>query len=156
MSGRARIRGLIDKIDSTIEDIDSLRPEAILLKALVVDNVERYDKLSQQLDAWHTSFDPPFVQLMSESDPNKVIALVNELRKTITKRPRQLPDPVGISTVIDRIRKITETIHKMQTEDSMTRSQVEIIVERLAVVVAQEVPDEMMGVIESRWRRIPE
>lgn len=156
MSGRGRIRELIDGIDKATEDIEDLRPETILLKALVSDYVERYEDQTRALEAWHQTHDPVYVALMAETDAQKAIDLVVQLRKINLKRPRQLPDPVGISTIIDRIRKMVESLHKIGVADAMPRQQVVNIIKRLAVVVARNVPDELMQKIETEWRAIPE
>ena len=66
-------------------------------------------------------------------------------------------DPVTITAMVDRIRKLVETGHKIRFENSLSRHQVNQIFDRMVVVVARNIEDpKVFGVIEAEWRACAE
>lgn len=56
---RPRIRALLESFEGDTEP-ENLLPEVHLLRALILDFVERYDTQTEALLAWHASFNPQF------------------------------------------------------------------------------------------------
>lgn len=62
---RPRIRELIESFQ-TDSDPENLLPEVQLLRALILDYIERYDENTEALLAWHASFNPMFDRSFTE------------------------------------------------------------------------------------------
>lgn len=58
---RPRIRELLDAFDNDPDPLD-IAPEIKLLRALILDYIERYDEQTDALLAWHASFNGGFLQ----------------------------------------------------------------------------------------------
>lgn len=56
---RPRIRELVESFANDPDPLDLL-PEINMLRALVIDYIERYDEYTEALLAWHSSFNPDF------------------------------------------------------------------------------------------------
>ena len=62
---RPRIKELIESFEKD-PDPENLLPEVQLLRALILDYVERYDEQTEGLMAWHASFNPLFDKAFAE------------------------------------------------------------------------------------------
>ena len=139
---RPRIKELIDQF-SNDPDPYNLLPEVVLLRALIVDFVERYDKYAEALIAWHESFigeDAPF-----------------------TPKPVQIVDILSAAKFIGQIGQLVERIEKQKQEGVISLEAVNRYVEQLGVelvAAAQEAIADadtrtaFFAAIDRRWETV--
>lgn len=138
---RPRIAELLAEQEQDPDPLNIL-PEIRLLRALIQDYIERYDKMTSALLAWHASFG----------------------QETETaKKPRQVPDILAVGKFISDIGRLAQTMHRRQQEGSISLATLDRVVEQLGVEVAmalqETLPDEALRTqvlesIERRWGTI--
>jgi len=133
-------------------DVLELHSEAVLLKALLADNLQRYQSRDQVLQAWHRATSPAFRALIESNDFAEIKDAVLAIRKSEGIRPLELPDLEAISMLVDRIGRTVERIHK--TGAVCTRDQLLRILDRMAAVVAEFVDAETTQKIIEAWKNL--
>lgn len=136
---RPRLNELIAKFAADPDPLNLL-PEALLLRALATDYVERYDELTAALIKWHESF-------------------IHPSKEAFTK-PTTVPDVADVARLIDRVGAMIDRIVKHKKEGSITLETMDRVVEQLGIEMvkaAQEViTDEaqrtkLLQAVEKRW-----
>lgn len=137
---RTRIKDLIEEFAAD-ENPSDLLPELHLLRALVVDYVERYDELTDALIAWHESWK----QGENEGKPRQVIDIIS-VGKFIGE----------IGSLADRIQKQRqEGAISMATFDRVTDSMGEEVVKAAQEVISDAATrTALIQSIEARWGSI--
>jgi hypothetical protein len=111
---RPRLAQLIAQFEADADPMDML-PELALLRALVTDYIERYDKFTDAILAWHDSY------IDKDKTPNP--------------KPQQVLDIISAGGFIAQIAKVTERIQKQKSEGTVTLEAVNAYVETLGMEV---------------------
>mgnify|MGYP000890590468 CR=1 FL=1 len=140
---RPELREKIDKFAKQ-EDPYNLEPELALLRAIVEDLVERWDKIygpDGALLAWHESF--------NTDNP--------------TPKPRQMPDFSSVSMVVDRIGKLVERIQRFKKEGAISLMTLNSVVEQMGAELVGAIQElhldadtsaGLLATVERRWQSI--
>jgi hypothetical protein len=132
---RASIREQLDKLKSVEEDVLDLTPEVELLRAVIIDYVNRYDTLTEALFAWHNSFLDPMMQKK--------------------ERPKQVIDISDVSRMIGSVANVVSQIHKIRTSGAISLETLKRVLESMGIAVARHVKDDAaLRAIEAEWRTI--
>lgn len=107
---RARVSELLDELAEDPDPMD-LIPEVQLLRALVLDYVERHDALTDAVMAWHESFST------GENEP----------------KPRAMPDILSVGKFIENIGGLVERIHKQKQTGTITLETLNRVLEQVGV-----------------------
>lgn len=137
---RPRLRELLDAFDADPDPLDLL-PEIKLLRALILDYVERYDRFTDALLAWHESYE----------NPEK------------TPKPKQMLDILSAGKFIGEIGGLADRIQKQRAEGKISLATLDRVTEQMGadmVQAAQDVipdPDTraaLFAAVERRWNGI--
>jgi hypothetical protein len=125
--------GLKDKMEQLMEmenDVLNLVPEAMLLRAITVDFINRYEDFVDALMTWY------------------------EDQESGTK-PRRIMDISDAARLIDGISRVVERIHKMRQEGAVSLETFRRVTEAMGIVVARHVGDKRaLFDIEREWAAI--
>jgi len=95
------------------QDIMDLAPEVHLLRSLVVDFINRYRRFAKALLAWY--------------------------RDAGNTKPRRIMDISDAADLIDKVGKVIERMHKIQTTGSISLDTFKRVTEQMGIIVAKEV-----------------
>lgn len=107
---RARVSEILDELAEDPDPLDLL-PEVELLRAMVLDYVERHDALTDAVIFWHESYHN------GENEP----------------KPRQMPDILSVGKFIKEIGSLVETIHKQRQAGTITYATLDRVLEQVGV-----------------------
>lgn len=136
---RPRIKAWLEEFESDPDPLN-LEAEVKLLRALIIDYVERFDAYQEALQAWHESFNDP--------------------TKAAPAKPRQVADILSVGKFIGDIGGLVEKIHKQRTEGTITMATLNRVIEEFGeelVKAAQETIDDtaarahLLASVERRW-----
>ena len=80
---RPNLHQLIDQIAATATDLLNLEGEALLLKALVIDYVNRFDQGTEALIGWHGSYNSAVQTLLTSNDAAEIKSAIVKLRESV-------------------------------------------------------------------------
>lgn len=138
---RPRIAELLNQFEDDPDPLNIL-PEVKLLRALIIDYIERYDAFTDALLSWYDSW---------KKDG------VNE------GRPRQVIDILTVGKFIADIGSLVEKIQKQRQEGTISMATLNRVMEMMAIEVASAVQEvvkdadqsaKLLGIIENRWSTI--
>jgi hypothetical protein len=138
---RTRVGEILDELAEDPNPLDLL-PEIELLRALVLDYIERHDELTDALLDWHANF---------REDGSQ------------SGKPRQLPDLLAAAAFLDKIGSMVERVHKQQQTGTISLDVLDRYVEQLGmelVGAAQEaIADDvqrstLFNGVEQRWQSV--
>lgn len=135
-----------EKIERFEEDPDplNLEPEIALLRAFVEDLIERWDEIfgpDGALLAWHESF--------NTDNP--------------TPKPRQLPDFSSVTSLVDKVGKMVERVHRFKSEGTISLATLNRVTEQMgldveaavrAVKLNADQSSRLLKAVEERWHAI--
>jgi hypothetical protein len=136
---RPRLREIMDSLAESGDNPLDLLPEVLLLRALVLDYVERHDDLMDATLDWHNSF---------KEDGAGI------------GKPRQLPDIIAVGKLIADVSTVVDRIVKQQAKGTITLEALDRYLEQLGVetaAAAREVLGDgdtrtaLLRAIEKRW-----
>lgn len=139
---RPRLAELIARFEADPDPMNLL-PEVVLLRALILDYIERYDAFTASLIAWHESY--------------------VDREKTPNPKPTQVVDILAAGNFIGQIAKVTERIQKQQQEGTVSLEAFNRYVEQLGVelvAAAQEAIADadsrtaFFAAIDRRWETV--
>jgi hypothetical protein len=133
-------------------DLLQLHEELAILKALLEQWIDQHQSRADALGAWHRATSPAFQTLISSNDAPQIREAIVALRAAEASRPAEVPDVVIIATLVDKIGRTAERIHKMTTV--CTRDQLQLILNRMGAVVADHVDDDTNQKIRDGWANI--
>jgi hypothetical protein len=161
---RKRIAELLKEFRADPDPLD-ITEELHLLRALVLDYVERYDEVTDLLSAWHSSFGPAFQdalriwrdeygdwrekmtdiyedgwQDVEVKDLPEPPVLPDPLEHQ--NKPRQVIDILQVGNFVDKITRIVERSEKMKQEGAVSLKTLDQYLTRLGeevVATAREV-----------------
>ncbi|HSR53819.1 MAG TPA: hypothetical protein VLV83_23580 [Acidobacteriota bacterium] len=123
-----RIRELMEEMKDA--PWKGLEEDVRLCRALIRDFVERYEEYMEALVAWHESFHT------GESAP----------------KPKKVLDISAAVPLVEKMSKVIERAHKMETEGSISLTLFAYLMEQMGVIVAKHVTDpDALAAIERDW-----
>lgn len=137
---RPRIKELLAQLEDDPDPMDLL-PEVRLLRALVMDYVERYDKLTEAVLDWHESW-----------------------RKSAEMaKPRQVPDILSVGKFIADIGGLVDKIQRGRQEGAISMAAFVRVTDQMGLemigAVQEVVPDadtvaKLLQLVDERWASI--
>lgn len=175
ITSRPRIAELLTKFENDPNPLD-LAPEAVLLRAMVLDFIERYDEMHAGLMRWQMSFDKGFAADYSKwlretrkhieggglPDDGDAPQIPDPL-SYMPKRPVTIIDITGVSGLVAQIGALVDRINKMKEDKTFSMATIGALYETMAadlVTEAQEHIDDdsrreaLLDAVERRWRGI--
>lgn len=172
---RPRIKELLEQFAADSTPLDLL-PELALLRALVLDFIERYDTFTEALLAWHASFSDDYVKAV-DLYKTKLAHYLDTGRYDgdeppdppdptgWEKKPRQILDIISVGKFIGDIAGITEKVNKRldDKKNLITLETLDRVLEQLGVEVAlaaqETIHDStsrsaLLNAVEERWGTI--
>lgn len=176
---------LRDAIQQQQADPDPLNllPDLLLARSILHEAIERHSATNAALLAWHASYTSGYQE--AESIWREQLALYLEavhqghsepamgppappIPEAFENKPRQLPDLAQFITLIDRVTGIVERIQKRESEQKMSLTDFNRVLEQLGVevvmAVKEVIPDdadetgtnadlraELVRTVERRW-----
>lgn len=132
-----RLRDLITKVKQLDHAVLDLEPEALLMRAMMIDFVNRYEDFCEALLAWYERLD----EERAENDLPPI--------------PRKYPELEDAAKLIEATSRIVERMHKIQREGSITLDVFRGVMTQLGLVVAKNVEDpNILRRIEDEWSAI--
>jgi hypothetical protein len=130
---RYSLRERLNGINNAEKDVMDLAPEVQLLRALVVDYVEDYDRIKQALLAWH-----------AELADGKA-----------GRPPERLPDLMDVQKLIDSVGKLTSRMHAINQTGMISMTVFRRAVELMGLAVSTYVSDPAtLSKIQAAWEGI--
>lgn len=130
-----RIAGIMSELEKRDKNIMDLTPEVLLLRALLIDFVNRYDDFVEQLEAWYRAR-----SLSQKAGPPP---------------PSKIPDLADAKDLIEGVSRIVERIHKIEREGSISLDTFRRLVEEMGVIVSRHVADQKtLAKIERDWQHL--
>lgn len=128
---RPRIQDLVEHLESDPDPLNLL-PEVLMIRALAIDYIERYDEFSEALLGWHESF--------------------NERENP---KPRKILDLADASRLLERVARVVDLIQKHQKEGAISIETVHRLMENMGLAVAKHVADtKTIRAIEKDWSEL--
>jgi hypothetical protein len=123
-----RVADLLKKAREVDDDPTDLHQDLYLLRALIVDFVNRYYETNEALLAWHHGDGA---------------------------RPRRVLDITAVATLIEKVAKLVTIIERQRNSGTISLVAYQSLMEQMAKVVVQHVPDqEVLARIDEGWRGI--
>ena len=171
---RPRLAELLARAATDNTDPLDLEPELQLLRALVLDYIERYDETTEALLNWHSSFGDGFAQAVQDwrhkladwcelEDQSGVEPPRPPIPIHFEGKPRQVPDILSVGRFISEIGAMVERQHKRRTEGSITLATLDRVLEQHGLELQAAVQDVitdastreiLFDAIETRWNGI--
>lgn len=124
------VRDALDQLASLETNAMDLLPEANLLRALTVDFINRYHKMSEALLAWHAD-------------------------GASNTKPRKILDLADAGRLVEAISRVIHRIHQIQSTGAISLDTFRRVTEMMGVTVARHVKDEkILTAIEADWATI--
>ncbi|WP_407570720.1 hypothetical protein [Deinococcus altitudinis] len=151
---RPRIAQLLEQFKSDPNPLDLL-PELALLRAVVLDYVERHDILTEALLSWNASYTSGYLEAV-KLWRGQMAQWVEEQEQAFSEtrepppppiptdfeaKPRQLPDLASVGGLIDKIGSMAERVHKREADQKITLTDFTRVLEQLGVEVVMAVKE---------------
>lgn len=132
-----RLKDLLQKIKEQEHAIMDLTPEVDLMRAMVIDYVNRYDDFIDQLDTWYNALDE------------------KQRKLNLPPIPRKYPDLEDAGQLLESITRMVERMHKIQREGSITLDVFRGVMSQMGMAVAKHCSDDrQLQKIEEEWSQI--
>lgn len=132
-----------------------LAPEVEALRAIVIDFIERRDEYVESLIAFKQSFNAGITTALGSSNELSALKAVQEIKEAINMRPIETIDISAASTIIDRVGRMAERIHKMRTTNTITMDQIKKLLDNMGMSLARHVQDaDVIRRIQEEWSSI--
>lgn len=143
--------------DSNVDALD-LAPEVDVLRAIVLDFVERRDEFVNGIVAFKRSFDAAITKAINADrthDPELYQEACAEIASSINQRPVEVVDVSQASKIIDQVGRMSERIHKFKTSDTITLDQIKKLLDNMGIALARHVKDpDTIKAIQADWNQI--
>jgi len=143
--------------ESGVDTLD-LAPEVEVLRAIVLDFVERRDEYTEAVIAFKQSF-APAITIAANADRTQDPVLMQKacrmIASAVNERPVEVIDVSAASVIIDRVGRMAERIHKMKQTSTLTWEAVSALLDRMGLVLAHHVKDaDVIAAISKEWNEI--
>jgi phage FluMu protein gp41 len=120
----------MNELEALETNVMDLEPELKLLRALIVDYINRYEDITDALLAWFAD-------------------------KESGTKPRRILDIADASRMIEQVSKIVERIHKIKSEGAITLETFRRVTEQMGIIVAKHVNNrQILSAIEIEWNNL--
>lgn len=174
---RPRIRELLDDFENDPAPLDLL-PEVKLLRALVLDFIERWDELTELTFRWHTLYSSAYQDAVDEWREDVIALLedggyenteaaelppVPDPRDYVPQKPKQVLDLTAAAGLVDKVGAMVDRIEKHKQSGSITLATLERTLQAVGVelvkALREEVSDELtrsrvLAAFERRWATV--
>lgn len=132
----ARLKHILEDLETSDQATLDLEPEARLLRAMVIDYVNRYDDFVDELHRWAVADQrsrgkgapPPKLDLLSLHDA---------------------------SDLVEKVSRVVERVHKISRESALTLDTFRRVMEQMGLLVAKHVKDpQILQRIEADWATV--
>ena len=121
------VRSRMEELALMETNVLDLEPEALLLRALTSEYIDRYEEFVDALLEWYKQPD-------------------------VKVKPRRIMDISDAAGLIESISRVVEKIHKIQSEGAISLATFARVTEQMGIIVAQHVRDEAtLTKIEKDW-----
>jgi len=125
------LRNKLDRIARDEQSLMDLAPEATLLRALVIDFVNRYQDFSEALLAWYQD-------------------------GKAEQKPRRIIDIADAGRLVEAVSRVVHRMHQIQSEGAISLDTFKRVTEMMGIVVTKYVSDpEVLNAIETGWAGLP-
>lgn len=125
------VREKFEMLSAVEMDVMDLAPEAQLLRALIVDFINRYEDFHEALLAWYAD------STGKSSKPRKVLDLADAAR------------------LIEGVSRVVHRIHQIRSTGAITLATFQRVTEQMGIIVAKHVLDaKILEQIEHEWMTI--
>lgn len=132
-----RLKDLIRKVQELDHAVMDLEPEALLMRAMVIDFVNRYDEFRDHLETWYDALDSK-----NHDDGLPPVS-------------RRYPELEDAAKLLEGVSRIVERMHKITREGSITLDVFRATMTQMGMSVAKHVADEtLLAAIEKEWSLI--
>jgi adenylosuccinate synthase len=122
------IRARLSKLGKTEDDLLDLMPEVQMVRALIIDFINRYDELTGALIEWN---------------------------REKMGRPAAVPDITQAASLLEMVTRMVERIHRIQTTGAISLDTFRRVLEEMGITVARHVRDgATLDKIEGDWAKI--
>ncbi|WP_158680068.1 hypothetical protein [Deinococcus sp. NW-56] len=175
LTTRPRLRELLDRLEGDPDPLNLL-PELQLLRALVLDFIERYDEMSQALIAWHLSFDKEFQSDWADWLEDERFRLLDggapddggaedmpDPMSYLPKRPLQIVDIAAASSIAAQIGQMVDRINKLREDKTFSMTTIGRLYEAMGadleqsareVITDDGIRETLLDTVEQRWKLI--
>lgn len=126
-------RRVVEAMDQLIAIQDNaldLVPEITLLRALLIDYINRYDEFVEALMTWYAQPD-------------------------VKSRPRRILDITDASGLVNTISQVVHRLHQINSEGAISLATFQRVTEHMGIIVARYVKDEKtLEQISAEWRNL--
>jgi len=171
------VKDLLDELEDD-EDPMNLLPEVQLLRALVINYVNEYEKYMAALEAWQRSFDKAFqskymawwdtlrADILETGDreiKESLLAQMPDPMSYFPSRPLNLPDILQVGNFLVRIGSLVEQIKKLKSTDTFSMATIDRLWHSMAghltqaageVIKDDSVRETFLTAVESKWGTI--
>ncbi|GAA4015594.1 hypothetical protein GCM10022631_29680 [Deinococcus rubellus] len=154
---RARIKELLIEFQDDPDPLNLL-PEAMLLRALVQDFIDRFDEQDQMLTRWNLSFEKAFQSdwsawwnelradaLECEGDlSEELLVAMPDPMTYLPSKPLRMSDITKVSSLIDKIGTMVERIRKARSVETFSMNTIDLLWTAMSAHLTQA----MLEVIE--------
>jgi len=179
LTNRPRLAELMQTLGAEKNPLD-LIPELLMLRALVYEYIDRHGALEDAVLAWHASHTTGYTEAvklwreqLAQWTEEKDLGQEGEpppipIPQDFDHRPRQLPDILNVGSFLDKIGGMVERIQKRESEQKVSLTDLNRVLEQLGVevvmAVKEVIPDdadetrppadvraELVSAVERRW-----
>lgn len=155
---RPRVRELLEQFESDPDPLNLL-PEAQLLRALMLDYINRFEEQDRMLTRWNLSFEKPFQSdwadwwrtmradaLEREDDlSEELLERMPDPMNYLPSKPLRMADITDAARLIKEVGAMVDRIRKGQQESTFSMD----VINRLWVLMGGHLTDAAMEVIEN-------
>lgn len=124
------LKGTLDIIARDEMALMDLAPEATLLRALIIDYVNRYQEFVDALLAWYADGDT-------------------------TQKPRRVMDLSDAGRLVEAVSRVIHRMHQIQAQGAISMETFRRVTEQMGIVVTRHVSDDTaLAKIEAEWGTI--
>lgn len=132
-----RLKSLIEELQKSDRDVLDLEPEAQLMRAMLIDYVNRYDTFVEQLDMWY-------------GDLNR-----DRVDNGLPPIPKRIPSLDDASALLESISRVVERIHKIKKDGAISLTMFRHLLQHMGIIVARHVDNETaLANIEKEWGQL--
>lgn len=173
---RPRLQALIEKFEADPDPLNLL-PEVQLLRALLLDYINRYDDQDQMLTRWNLSFEKAFQSdwqewwrdmradaLEREDDlSEELLGEMPDPMEYLPSKPLRMADITEVKGLIGQVGQMVERIRKLQTQHTFTTETITLLWRvmnghmtdaAMEVITDDDIRSAFLTSVERRYRTI--
>lgn len=121
------VSGILDELEQVHDQVMDLAPETKLIRALLIDYVNRYDEFQEALMAWYAD-------------------------KESNTKPRRIMDISDAANLVESVSRVVHRMHQIESEGAISLVTFKRVTEQMGIIVAKHVKDERtLSHISEEW-----